>query len=170
MKTSDKHITFATAVRETPPLKLCLGLQALKGTSRRHIKVADTSSIGGSVHLDEAYRASQPNAPRWDYGIAYRQDRETIYWVEIHPADNSHVDRIIKKAEWLGKWLQSDGHRFHSFPNCRIWVATGGRMLTAKDRKSKKLAESGVTCVGNVLRIPQKIGERQPLCTPTINV
>jgi len=153
MKVSGIHMTFETAVRKTPPLDFCDGLRALSGQSK-HIDAKDTSSISGSVNLDEAYRASQPTASRWDYGIAYRQPHETLYWIEIHPADNRHVDVVIAKAKWLKNWLRAEGRLFLDFPRTLSWVATGSSALIAKDPERQKLAKAGVKYVGNVLHIP----------------
>ncbi len=155
MNVSDIHITFKAAVGRTPPLEFCAGLQALSGQSK-HIDAQDTLSISGSVNLDKAYRASQPTAPRWDYGIAYRQtdEAETVYWVEIHPADNRHVKTITAKVKWLKNWFESEGRLFRDFPRVISWVATGTSTLRAKDPKRRELETLGIRYAGNVLHIP----------------
>jgi hypothetical protein len=147
-------MTFRDAVEQTPSLKFCQGLNALAGNERQHIQAADTRCLSGSVNLDAAYKKSQPNASRWDYGVAYRQTAETVYWVEIHPAANSHISDIIDKKNWLVNWLNNDGRVFNAFPRHIVWVATGNATLATKDPKRRRLETAGVRYAGNTLRIP----------------
>lgn len=146
--------TFEQAVYATPPITFYQGLQALSRVDRSHVYVEETERISGSACLDDAYRVSQPNAPVWDYGVAYRKSQETIYWMEIHPADNRHIEDIVKKATWLLYWLNREGSHFLPFPRIIAWVATGSSALSAKDPKRRRLEKAGVQFVGKRLHIP----------------
>jgi len=147
------RLTFEQAVVATPPLVFFRGLKALSRYSSR-ILAQDASCISGSVNLDKAYCNSQPNAAVWDYGVAYRKSFETVYWIEIHPADNSHLGGILDKAAWLMKWLSGEGSRFATFPRSLVWIASGRSALAAKDPKRRRLEKAGVRFVGKKLHIP----------------
>jgi hypothetical protein len=74
----------------------------LKEGESQLIAVNNTRLLEGSVDIDACTLKNHPNEARWDYAIGYESK---AYFVEIHPADTSNVNEVIKKAEWLKQWL-----------------------------------------------------------------
>ncbi|MXV75216.1 hypothetical protein F4Z99_13210 [Candidatus Poribacteria bacterium] len=96
-------MNFTNAIRSTPEIAQCLrnGLQALGGNSGK-VAVHETRDLTGSVDVDTCLMKRYPNAPRWDYVFGYR---DRIYYVEVHPADNTRkVREITAKLQWLKQW------------------------------------------------------------------
>ena len=90
-------MSFTDAVQSIPEIANCLrnGLQALGGHSRK-IEVRSTRDLAGSVDIEiPVSKNFYPNAHRWDYVFGYK---ERIYYVEVHPADNTRkVGEITAK-------------------------------------------------------------------------
>jgi len=155
-------MTFQQAVNATPCLQnpdaYRTGLGALREEDREHLDIDETKHIGGSVDVDTALREAEPGANRWDYGIAYLhkgESAERIYWVETHTADDSQVEKVIRKAEWLRHWLKGKGIRLAGFTRRIVWVSSGAtnfkRPLTVPRRK--RMAAAGLEHVGSKLHI-----------------
>ena len=67
-------MTFKEAIEATPDLadKFQKGLRALRAQDRPHIEAENTRRLIGSVDVDSALAQVDPNANRWDSGIAYK--------------------------------------------------------------------------------------------------
>lgn len=66
-------------------------------------KLAKTQ-FTGSVDMDEAFRATEGQANRWDYGLGVQlpAKNEMAIWVEPHPASsNGEVKVVLAKLDWL---------------------------------------------------------------------
>ena len=103
-----KVTTFEQAVRQSqPPVNDAYrpGLQAL-GRHSGKVRCRQQRRLTGSVNLEDALSRAFPNENLWDYGIGYRQNSsEVALWLEVHPADTSEVETVLKKLQWLKDWL-----------------------------------------------------------------
>jgi hypothetical protein len=152
-------MTFKRAVDETPGLKGAYraGLGALPAVARPRIGCNDTRPLSGSVDLDTALEQAQPQAHRWDYGIAYRVNgsRESVNWVGVHPATDKEVAVVLLKLQWLLQWLSGDGHRLGQLtPRAFVWISSGRTAFTRNSPKLRALATKGVRHVGDRLLLP----------------
>lgn len=62
-----------------------------------------TTKNTGSVDIDSAFKTSEPQDNRWDYGMGLLQlgVTECAVWIEPHPASEGDVKTMLKKLEWL---------------------------------------------------------------------
>lgn len=154
-------MTFKEALEATPILagRFRKGLHALRAQDRRHIEAEDTRKLVGSVDIDSALKQVEPNANRWDFGIAYRhanRDAEVIYWTELHTASDSEVKVVVRKAVWLRDWLRSGGKKLAGFERDIVWVSSGPTSFQLTGPQRKQMAEAGLRHVGGRLRIRNK--------------
>lgn len=152
---------FQTAVKKSAHLSNAFreGLQALRKRDRRHIEAEDTRKITGSIDVDSAYVAVDPQANRWDFGIAYQhtnRNDEVVYWVETHTASDSEIGTVLRKAAWLQQWFRGKGKYLARFEKDIVWVSSGTTRLTLSAPKRKRMAELGLRCCGQKLHIPNK--------------
>jgi hypothetical protein len=151
-------VTFKEAVEQTQHLEHAWqpGLQALRAEDKPHIELEDARKLRGSADIDAALRRVEPNANRWDFGIAYQHSnrrQEFVYWVELHTASDSQVNKVIKKAQWLLKWFKTGGRRLAEFDKEIIWVSSGATTFTLTAPQRKQMAEAGLIHKGLKLRI-----------------
>lgn len=134
-------MSFESTIESCSQISSCfqLGLQAL-GSDSSYINPKNTRLINGSVALDECLKSSEPNANRWDYLIAYN---ELSYCLEIHPANEGEVKTMIKKAEWLNRFLNSNLPSLNKKPY--HWVASGKIGILPSSPKARILAQNGIT-------------------------
>ena len=121
------------------------GFSAIKNEYRPKIKVQNPRHLAGSMDIDKACQKGEPTAPRWDYLVAVRKnDIENLALIEVHGAEKSgEVDVLIKKKEWLTRWLSRAG--LTHFKKKFIWLSTGSIKITAQSKYAKKLALSGIS-------------------------
>ncbi|MCC7385463.1 MAG: hypothetical protein IT384_26675 [Deltaproteobacteria bacterium] len=153
--------SFREAVEATRGLESAYqqGLQALRSRDRGHVEPEDPRCLSGSVDIDSAYAALEPNAHRWDYAIGYRHtDRsgEVVYWVEMHTASDGETGRVIDKARWLLAWFGRSGTALGCFERDIVWVSSGSTHLTPTAPQKKVMATLGLRQVGGQLRIPSR--------------
>lgn len=132
------------------------GLQALPAKDAKLIQAEDTRCIRASVFLDAAYARTQPNANRWDYGIAIQhtnRQREFVYWVETHTGDIGEFEKLLKKAQWLLEWFKADGKALGSFEKEIVWVSSGSTYLPLNDPKRKRMNALGLRAAGGRLNV-----------------
>lgn len=149
-------MSFKNAVEATLPLVWCAGLQALRAEDKPHIELEDTRRLRGSVDVDTALQKVEPNANRWDFGIAYQhtdRDSEVVYWTELHTASDSQVKVVIAKARWLLDWLKKSGQELDPFERDIVWVSSGSTRFTLTSPQQKQMAAAGLRHVGSKLRI-----------------
>ncbi len=122
------------------------GLNALRSADRHRIDCANTRRLSGSVNLDEALADSHPNDPRWDYGIGVRQAKgpERVVWAEVHPAATNNVKEVLKKRDWLKRWLAESARRLKGMPADFFWIASGSVAIPRHTPQFRKLAASGI--------------------------
>ena len=89
-------MTFRQAVHATPnlgPVAFRQGLQALGGSAGR-VRCDDTRKLRGSVDVDAALAATDPEGYRWDYAVGHSESgQDRIYWIEIHAL---RLDSFVK--------------------------------------------------------------------------
>jgi hypothetical protein len=154
----DNIVSFRKAVEETRGLAGAWkeGLQALGRSERSHVKCRDTRSLRGSVDIDTALQPQFPNKNRWDYAIGYQhsgQNKETVYWLEIHPSSDSEVFVVLQKLEWLRSWLEGDGRKLATFQREFVWMSSGSTTFTNTSRQKRVLAQKGIRHVGRTFSI-----------------
>lgn len=151
-------MTFKDAVGATAHLEHAwkAGVKALRARDRRHIQPESPALLRGSVDVDTAMQPVEPQANRWDYAIACQhsnRDAEVVYWVELHSAETSEVDVVIRKADWLLGWLDAAGRKLGAFERDIVWVSSGATRFTLNAPQRKRLAEAGLRQAGGMLRI-----------------
>ena len=125
------------------------GLGAFANNERKKIRVPSTSLLECSVNLDEAAKASYPHENRWDYALGYSGQ---TYFIEIHPANTSEIDCVVKKVIFVKKWLGSvspgllDGSGSEFF----YWVSSGTTDLRIMKNspQGRRLALHKIVSVG----------------------
>jgi hypothetical protein len=152
-------VSFKKAVTKTPHLGNAWkpGLQALRAQDRTHLKPEDTQLLQGSVDVDSALQAAQPNAHRWDFAVGYLHahwQKDFVYWVEVHTANDTEVKVVLDKLRWLKGWLAGEGKLLNTFERDFIWVSSGATTFTLNAPQSKQFAQLGLLHKGRVLRIP----------------
>jgi hypothetical protein len=120
-------VTFEQAVTGTQgPVGLSFhpGKQGMETKHRSQVDCDDPRRFTGSIDLDRALSAAQPNSNRWDYGIGFRVagGREVAIWLEVHPASAGEVDVVLRKYAWLVAWLKT-----HS-PNLDVLTRRPGKV------------------------------------------
>lgn len=151
-------MTFKKSVEKTPGLKHSyrLGLRALRAQDRPHVRAENTRNLKGSVYIDEALQAIDPDGHRWDFAIAYQHSNrinEVIYWLELHTASDSQVRIVIDKALWLLNWLKGAGNLLAKYERDIVWVSSGSTSFTLSAPQRKYMAQAGLQHRGSVLRI-----------------
>jgi hypothetical protein len=116
------------------------GMTAVKNEHRGKIRVQNPRSLEGSMDIDKACQKSEPGAARWDYLVVVSKSwNENLALIEVHgAARGGEVDVVIKKKEWLIKWLSRT--RLNRFKKQFFWVSTGSIKITAQSKYGKKLA------------------------------
>lgn len=138
---------FKTAVKATQEISngFCNGLQALRNDSDK-ITVDDTKKLNGSVDIDACTHTLYPNDSRWDYAIGYNNK---AYFVEIHPADTSNVNEMVKKADWLSKWLKEKAPALKkiSANDVFYWIPSGRCAIENSSTQKRKLAQKKIQLI-----------------------
>lgn len=124
------------------------GLSALKAQDVAHVSKRRTTKLSTSIDIDNACKASQPMAARWDYGVAQRQgEREIVHWIEVHPAGGgNNISQMHNKLNWLRGWMQ--GKAIANYERQVVWVASGKSAFNARDPQLKALAQAGLRFAG----------------------
>lgn len=147
-------MSFTDAVLSIPEIAGCLrnGLQALERQDKKRIKVNSPRDLKGSVYIDKCLERRYPNEPRWDYVLGYK---EQIYYVEVHPADNTRkVREIITKLGWLKRWLRLSAKNLEDLTGKKTyhWISTGKTESSLKRGKYRQiLAQNGIHGPDSVL-------------------
>jgi hypothetical protein len=143
-------MSFRKAVETTPnlgPKVFRLGLQALGAHSAR--VRCDTRKLRGSVNIDAALEEADPNGDRWDYAVGHHESGvDRVYWIEVHPASDHGVTKLLAKVAWLNKWLDGDGHRLKKLTKAYVWISSGNTTFTKTSPAARRLAQRGVISVG----------------------
>ena len=147
-------MNFTDAVRSVPEIAKCLedGLQALERQDKQKIKVNASRDLKGSVYIDKCLERRYPNTPRWDYVFGYR---DRVYYVEVHPADNTRkVREVTAKLQWLKQWRRRSARNLEDLERQSTyhWISTGKTASSVKRGKYLQiLAQNGIRGPDSVL-------------------
>lgn len=147
-------MNFIKAIQSIPEIAECLknGLQALERQDKNKIKVRSSRDLKGSVYIDKCLERHYPNAPRWDYVFGYR---DRIYYVEVHPADNTRkVREVTAKLRWLKQWRALSAKNLEGLESQSTyhWISTGKTATSVKRGKYLQiLAQNGIRGPDSVL-------------------
>lgn len=144
------------------------GKAAVQGIYRSQIEFRTGCSCTGSVDLDAAFADTEPNAPRWDYGLGLRPGigPEMVIWVESHPASSTkEVERMLRKLEWLKAKLASPPFRKlralrDSAESCNTkpyrWLTmpSGSIRIAPSSKEARRLAQAGLDMPRKQLLLP----------------
>lgn len=137
---------FQKAVDNTEEVKggFCDGKKAIKNSDQEKIKVVNVWKIQGSLDIDTRVKVLYPNDPRWDYALSYDN---RMYYVEIHPAETSEVDKVVSKVRWLKNWLKTKAEEIDKLPKANypyIWVQSGRYAILPNSKEMRKLSAAGL--------------------------
>lgn len=110
----------------------------------------------GSVNMDEAFRATEGQAHRWDYGVGVQPaaKNEMAVWVEPHPASsNGEVKVVLAKLDWLKTKLKLPAFRLLKALTDECvgqgvrpyrWMSSGHVGIRPGSREANMLARAGM--------------------------
>jgi hypothetical protein len=160
---------FKESVEETPNLggKWMVGPDALRAQDKVRIDPESTSTahLRGSVDIDTAWLALDPQGNRWDFAIGYKhQNRsdEFIYWVETHTGADDQIAVMFRKLDWLKTWLSGAGRKLAEFDRLFVWVPSGATSFRQGSDQVRKLADKGIKYSGSKFRIPLNHKKSKP--------
>jgi hypothetical protein len=142
------------------------GKGAIEGRHRDAIRNGDPRRFVGSLDMDAACRANEPNAPRWDYGLGMRMPsarREIAVWIESHPASSTReVDVMLRKLRWLKTKLDSQHHLRAltvAASDARVppfrWLASDGEVrITRQSKEFFLLRQAGLSMPARIIALP----------------
>jgi hypothetical protein len=99
------------------------------------------------VALDDGLKAKYPNDPRWDYAIGLKKGKpEVAVWIEVHPASTSEVATVLKKLQWLKKWLKNQAPKLATLTAAQsyYWAATSGVHIRPGSPQARQLQLAGL--------------------------
>lgn len=135
--------TFKSIVQAIPAIAGAYreGLQALESKDAGKVKPQNPRKLSGSVYLDKCLKTTNPRDARWDYVIGYR---EKAYFVEVHPANTSNVDEVVKKKKWLEVWLKTNALDLKAMMagTGYYWIASGKVAILPNSPQARKIAKN----------------------------
>lgn len=135
--------TFKSIVQAIPAIAGAYreGLQALESKDAGKVKPQNPRKLSGSVYLDKCLKTTNPHDARWDYVIGYS---EKAYFVEVHPANTSNVDEVVKKKKWLEVWLKTNALDLKAMMagTGYYWIASGKVAILPNSPQARKIAKN----------------------------
>lgn len=135
--------TFKSIVQAIPAIGGAYreGLQALESKDAGKVKPQNPRKLSGSVYLDKCLKTTNPHDARWDYVIGYS---EKAYFVEVHPANTSNVDEVVKKKKWLDVWLKTNALDLKAMMagTSYYWIASGKVAILPNSPQARKIAKN----------------------------
>lgn len=135
--------TFKSIVQAIPAIAGAYreGLQALESKDAGKVKPQNPRKLSGSVYLDKCLKTTNPHDARWDYVIGYR---EKAYFVEVHPANTSNVNEVVKKKKWLDVWLKTNALDLKAMMagTGYYWIASGKVAILPNSPQARKIAKN----------------------------
>lgn len=135
--------TFKSIVQAIPAIAGAYreGLQALESKDAGKVKPQNPRKLSGSVYLDKCLKTTNPHDARWDYVIGYS---EKAYFVEVHPANTSNVDEVVKKKKWLDVWLKTNALDLKAMMSGTgyYWIASGKVAILPNSPQARKIAKN----------------------------
>jgi len=119
------------------------GLQAIGKPDK--VSLQNTRTEAKSVDIDKCLKEDYPNKNRWDYAVFIEiDDNLKTAFIEIHPANESEVGEVIKKAKWMKQWI-SDNHLLIITENRKFfWVSSGKVKVSKNSQKIRLLRKQGI--------------------------
>lgn len=149
-KTNLPNSAFSDAVSNTPDISggYKVGLTAL-GKNSSKIVVPKTVKLEGSVDIDSTTVALYPRDNRWDYAIGF--NGRSIF-VEVHSANTSEVDVVLKKLKWLKEWLNSKAPELVKLraPEPYFWVQSKNFQILKHTPQFRRAVQMGILPVARV--------------------
>jgi hypothetical protein len=130
------------------------GRQALLRADRE--RIVDKLLATGSLALDDALRGADPHGHRWDYGIGLRSElgKESVVWLEVHHSASGEAQAVIRKLEWLKRWLRNDARRLDAMPRKFVWqLSNVERHPNDRLRRNRLAEQHGLRRVEGRLRL-----------------
>ncbi|PXF34789.1 hypothetical protein EU77_05535, partial [Mesotoga sp. SC_NapDC] len=119
------------------------GLQAIGKPDR--VSLQETRTNAKSVDIHSCLKEDYPNENRWDYAVFIEiVDILKTAFIEIHPANESEVDEVIKKAQWMKQWIMDNQIRVISENRKFFWVSSGNVKITKNSQKIRLLHKQGI--------------------------
>lgn len=135
--------TFKSIVQAIPAIAGAYreGLQALESKDAGKVKPQNPRKLSGSVYLDKCLKTTNPHDARWYYVIGYS---EKAYFVEVHPANTSNVDEVVKKKKWLDVWLKTNALDLKAMMagTGYYWIASGKVAILPNSPQARKIAKN----------------------------
>lgn len=153
---------FQLAVEATPEVAACYknGLQALKNADSAKIVLANTNHCDGSLAIDDCTTTLYPNDHRWDYCFSYAG---SVYFVEVHSANTSEVDRVLRKLQWLKDWLSNNAPAINLLrvkDNPYYWIQSNGFNILKNSAQFRRIVQAGIKPIAQ-LKLPKKTGHNK---------
>ena len=126
------------------------GLTALNTADIELIHLPERQRVGDSLALDEATRAEQPSAHRWDYVVSIPATGELV-GIEPHSARDAEISVVIQKKKNAAEYLSAHfvvGHRVARW----IWVTRGRVGFSKMERARRLLDQNGIWFAGRIIR------------------
>jgi hypothetical protein len=143
---------FKKVVLDTNEIRNCYkqGLQGLNH-HRAKIEVQSTRELGGSVSIDDCLNV-YPNANRWDYVFDYKGE---AFFVEVHPAYTGELAVVLKKFQWLTKWLQNKAPGINELKAKNkpafYWVQSEGYNILKNSPQERAIVQKGLRPVSRIV-------------------
>lgn len=135
--------TFEGIVKSIPMIANAYkdGLQALESKDAVKIKPKNPRNLSGSVYLDKCLEKTNPHDARWDYVLGYK---EKAYFVEVHPANTSNIEEVVKKKKWLEAWLLSNAKELQTLMvgTNYYWIASGKVAVLPNSPQARRIAKN----------------------------
>jgi hypothetical protein len=132
------------------------GLQAIGKPDK--VSLQETRTNAKSVDIDSCLKEDYPNENRWDYAVFIDIDAvlKTAF-IEIHPANESEVDEVIKKARWMKQWIMDNQIRVITENRKFFWVSSGNVKITKNSQKIRLLHKQGIEGPQEYLVVDKKM-------------
>lgn len=146
------------------------GLQALGGHSIV-VQCSPPNRLQYSLNIEVALLPILRNGKLWDYAVGWvtKKRHSCVCFIEVHPANNAHVNDIIEKKRSLETWIRTNAQTLLSLKDATIrhltedgddptvfhWISTSARIaLTRNDPKRRALNTNGISGPKRSLILP----------------
>jgi hypothetical protein len=136
--------SFEEIVKAIPEIQHCFqqGLKAL-GSDSLKIEPKNSRLCEGSVFLESCVMNQYRNVNLWDYFLSYNGK---VYFVEVHPAQTSEVDTVLRKFEWLKQWLLAKAESINDLKADQpyFWIASGRFAILQNSPQYRRVVQKGL--------------------------
>lgn len=132
------------------------GKQAIKGEHRELLVEADRTAarITDSLDLDVYRQDAAPSEHRWDYLVGVAGHAATcVVAVEVHPAREDQVTRMIEKAKAARRVLRAECQA-DPVDGLWHWLASKNVDCSRAGSAERRLKEAGIAFPKTRLKIP----------------